>query len=255
MPIKIDGKIYRNLTEQVKKNMDDIQELQENPVGVSQEYVDQQDATTLQSAKSYADEKDTALQTQINATNDKVTEVKQATNNNTSEIADLKNVKIDNGGAAELSELEVNGETTLNATVTVGGDINVQGNVSIGNSTAATVAQLASKLDKVTTTTSDDMVYVKLANGTQSQIAVVQWISNNAIVRYTNDGHINSQAATTGYQVINLNQLNTKMQSAAGLGLSYENNAYNIKYRIEPVTQAEYDASAKDAGVLYVITE
>ena len=44
--IVINGKTYRNLEEQVKKNMDDITELQnKSSSNVTKEYVDTQDQT------------------------------------------------------------------------------------------------------------------------------------------------------------------------------------------------------------------
>ena len=56
MAIEIDGKVYRNLQEQVAKNMDDIQTLKEGPYAdVTKVYVDEQDTATLNAAKSYAD--------------------------------------------------------------------------------------------------------------------------------------------------------------------------------------------------------
>ena len=72
MAIEIDGKVYRNLQEQVKKNQDDIEDLQESVAQLSdntydKEQVDNKDAAVLTEAKEYTyskteiDNKDTGV--------------------------------------------------------------------------------------------------------------------------------------------------------------------------------------------------
>lgn len=81
MPIVIDGKTYRNLTEQVKKNMDDIKELQDKASG--------------EVTKNYVDTQDEALQKQITENTTDITELKTKTQTNTTNISSLENNKQD----------------------------------------------------------------------------------------------------------------------------------------------------------------
>ena len=80
--IVINGKTYRNLEEQVKKNMDDITELQNKSSGdVTKQYVDTQDQAlqgqitqnTTDIAALETSKQNTLSQAQLNATNSGIT--------------------------------------------------------------------------------------------------------------------------------------------------------------------------------------
>lgn len=89
MPIIIDGKTYRNLTEQVKKNMDDIKELQDKASG--------------EVTKDYVDTQDEALQGQITENTTDITELKSKTQANTTDIAALETSKQNTLSQAQLN--------------------------------------------------------------------------------------------------------------------------------------------------------
>ena len=89
MPIVIDGKTYRNLTEQVKKNMDDIKELQDKASG--------------EVTKDYVDTQDEALQEQITENTTDITDLKSKTQTNTTDIASLETNKQDKLTQSQLN--------------------------------------------------------------------------------------------------------------------------------------------------------
>ena len=87
--IVINGKTYRNLEEQVKKNMDDITELQNKS---------SDDVT-----KTYVDTQDQVLQVQITENTTDITELKSKTQTNTTNIAALETSKQNTLSQAQLN--------------------------------------------------------------------------------------------------------------------------------------------------------
>ena len=104
--------------------------------------------------------------------------------------------------------------------------------------------KIQSKLDKVTDATPDDMVYVKKADGTQTQYAATQWVSNGALVRYDSTGKLKSQPGTTDFDVVNKKQLD---DTIAGVS-SYEELTY-------AALKAKRDGGTLVKGKWYRITD
>ena len=116
--IVINGKTYRNLEEQVKKNMDDITELQnKSSSNVTKEYVDTQDQT---------------LQGQITENTTDITELKSKTQANTTSIAALETSKQNTLSQAQLNATN-SGITANKVSIYDGYENTKQGKLTAGD--------------------------------------------------------------------------------------------------------------------------
>lgn len=226
MPIIIDGKTYRNLTEQVKKNMDDIKELQDKASG--------------EVTKDYVDTQDEALQGQITENTTDITELKSKTQANTTDIAALETSKQNKLSQAQLNATNSGitahkvskydeyqntkqGKLTAGNNITISADNVISATGGGGTSDVtkayvdeqdaklqqainATNTEVAKKLDKMTSAGSGVKAYVnqdgvdKLLNATSDK-------TRNLIVRWDNNAQLHANAGTTDDAVVNKKQL------------------------------------------------
>lgn len=89
------------------------------------------------------------------------------------------------------------------------------------------------KLDKVVSTTTNDQVYAKLANGTQTMINSDVHSSGNSIVQRNASGQIEIGEATTNKQAVAKGQMDTELAKkqdtlTAGNGIKIENNVISL---------------------------
>ena len=226
MPIIIDGKTYRNLTEQVKKNMDDIKELQDRASG--------------EVTKDYVDTQDESLQGQITENTTDITELKSKIQANTTDIAALETSKQNKLSQAQLNatnsgitahkvskydeyENTKQGKLTAGNNITISADNVISATGGGGTSDVtkayvdaqdaklqqainATNTEVEKKLDKMTSTGSGVKAYVnqdgvdKLLNATSDK-------TRNLIVRWDNNAQLHANAGTTDDAVVNKKQL------------------------------------------------
>lgn len=89
------------------------------------------------------------------------------------------------------------------------------------------------KLDKISATTTNDQVYAKLANGTQSMINSDTHSSGNSLVQRNASGQIEVGEATTDKQAVSKGQMDTELAKkqntlTAGSGIKIENNVISL---------------------------
>lgn len=251
--IVINGKTYRNLEEQVKKNMDDITELQnKSSSDVTKEYVDTQDQalqgqiTVLETSKQ-----NTLSQAQLNATNSGITankvskydgyentkQGKLTAGNNITISAD--NVISATGGGGGISPSEANtftGKQTFsggivstkpatadNELITLAQMKNSNlGNqnytdtkfTELNNQLVATNTEVANKLNKATST-SGSYAYVRNGNRDET-IPVNSLVGTDAIVRRTSTGTIKANAGVDENDCVNKKQLDDAIAGVSG---------------------------------------
>ena len=255
--IVINGKTYRNLEEQVKKNMDDITELQnKSSSDVTKEYVDTQDQ---------------ALQGQITKNTTDITELKSKTQVNTTDIAALETSKQNTLSQAQLNavnsgitankvskydgyENTKQGKLTAgdNITISVDNVISATGggtsdvtkayvdaqDAKLEQSINATDSQVQTLNEEVSTiktdtipainntlnnkldkatTTSGSYAYCRNGNRDET-IPVNSLVGTNAIVRRTSTGTIKANAGVDENDCVNKKQLDDAIAGVGGGG-------------------------------------
>lgn len=258
MPIIIDGKTYRNLTEQVKKNMDDIKELQDKASG--------------EVTKDYVDTQDEALQGQITENTTDITELKSKTQANTTDIAALETSKQNTLSQAQLNatnsgitadkvskydeyENTKQGKLTAGNNITISADnvISATGGGGGGDVTKAYVDEQDAKLqqsinatdsqvqtlneevatiktdtiptinntlnNKLDKATTTSGSYAYCRNGTRDKtIPVNSLVGNDAIVRRTSTGTIKANAGVDDNDCVNKKQMEDAIAGVGGGG-------------------------------------
>lgn len=258
MPIIIDGKTYRNLTEQVKKNMDDIKELQDKASG--------------EVTKDYVDTQDEALQGQITENTTDITELKSKTQANTTDIAALETSKQNTLSQAQLNavnsgitankvskydeyENTKQGKLTAGDNITISADnvISATGGGGTSDVTKAYVDAQDEKLQQQITTTDTTVQalneevatiktdtiptinntldnkldkttttsgsYAYVRNGTKDEtIPVNSLVGKDAIVRRTSTGTIKTNAGVDENDCVNKKQLDDAIAGVGGGG-------------------------------------
>lgn len=258
MPIIIDGKTYRNLTEQVKKNMDDIKELQDKASG--------------EVTKDYVDTQDEALQGQITENTTDITELKSNTQANTTDIAALETSKQNTLSQAQLNavnsgitatkvskyddyENTKQGKLTAGDNITISADnvISATGGGGTSDVTKAYVDAQDEKLQQQITTTDTTVQalneevatiktdtiptinntlnnkldkatttsgsYAYVRNGTKDEtIPVNSLVGKDAIVRRTSTGTIKANAGVDENDCVNKKQLDDAIAGVSGGG-------------------------------------
>ena len=223
--IVINGKTYRNLEEQVKKNMDDITELQnKSSSDVTKEYVDTQDQ---------------ALQGQITENTTDITELKSKTQANTTNIAALETSKQNTLSQAQLNatnsgitankvskydgyENTKQGKLTAGDNITISADnvISATGggtsdvtkayvdaqDAKLEQSINATNTEVSKKLNKMTSTGSGVKAYIH-ENGVDRLLNATSDKTRNLIVRWDDNAQLHANAGTTDDAVVNKKQM------------------------------------------------
>ena len=209
--IVINGKTYRNLEEQVKKNMDDITELQnKSSSDVTKEYVDTQDQV---------------LQGQITQNTTDITELKSKTQANTTNIAALETSKQNTLSQAQLNatnsgitankvskydgyENTKQGKLTAGDNITISADnvISATGGGTSDVTKAYVDAQDAKKLDKMTSTGTGVKAYVH-QNGVDRLLNATSDKTRELIVRWDGNAQLHANAGTTDDAVVNKKQM------------------------------------------------
>ena len=225
MPIIIDGKTYRNLTEQVKKNMDDIKELQDKASG--------------EITKDYVDTQDEALQGQITENTADITELKSKTQANTTDISALETSKQNTLSQSQLNatnsgitadkvskydeyentkqgkltagnNITISADNVISATGGGGGDVTKAyvdaQDAKLEQSINATNTEVSKKLDKMTGTGTGVQAYVN-QNGVDRLLNATSDKTRNLIVRWDDNAQLHANAGTTDDAVVNKKQL------------------------------------------------
>lgn len=258
MPIIIDGKTYRNLTEQVKKNMDDIKELQDKGSSdVTKEYVDAQDealqgqitenttditelksktqANTTDIAALETSKQNTLSQAQLNATNsgitaDKVSKYDEYENTKQGKLTAGNNITIsaDNvisatggGGTSDVTKEYVDAQDAKLQQSINATDTQVQAlNEEVATIKTNTIPAINNTLDnKLDKTTTTSGSYAYVRNGTKDEtIPVNSLVGKDAIVRRTSTGTIKANAGVDENDCVNKKQLDDAIAGVGGGG-------------------------------------
>ena len=259
--IVINGKTYRNLEEQVKKNMDDITELQnKSSSDVTKEYVDAQDQ---------------ALQGQITENTTDITELKSKTQANTTNIAALETSKQNTLSQAQLNatnsgitankvsiydgyENTKQGKLTAGANITISADnvisatgggtsdvtkayvdaqdaklqqsINVTDsqvqtlNEEVATIKTDTIPAINNTLDnKLDKATSTSGSYAYVRNGTRDTVMGVNaLVGSDEIARRTSAGTLKANAAVEDNDCVNKKQLDDAIAGVSGSAVTKE---------------------------------
>ena len=223
--IVINGKTYRNLEEQVKKNMDDITELQnKSSSDVTKEYVDTQDQ---------------ALQGQITENTTDITELKSKTQANTTSIAALETSKQNTLSQAQLNatnsgitankvskydgyentkqgkltagdNITISADNVISATGGGGGDVTKAyvdaQDTKLQESINATNTEVSKKLDQMTSTGNGVKAYVN-QDGVDRLLNATSDKTRELIVRWDSNAQLHANAGTTDDAVVNKKQM------------------------------------------------
>ena len=254
--IVINGKTYRNLEEQVKKNMDDITELQnKSSSDVTKEYVDTQDqalqgqitenttditelksktqANTTNIAALETSKQNTLSQAQLNATNSGITANKvskydgyENTKQGKLTAGDNITISVDNvisatGGGGDVTKAYVDAqdaklEQSINATDTTVQTLNEEVATIKTDTIPAINNTLDNKLDKATST-SGSYAYCRNGNNDET-IPVNSLVGTDAIVRRTSTGTIKANAGVDQNDCVNKKQLDDAIAGVGGGG-------------------------------------